>query len=75
MASQSLSLVVETCLQAANDLPVTRRASLYRALADFCGVPQQSADLQKMAADLEAADRRCQEFAFAFTQQTRGGAR
>lgn len=67
MPSQSMTLVVESCLAHAESLPIRRRAALYRALAEFCGVPNQSADLRAIASDLETADHRCREFAFRFS--------
>lgn len=66
-------IVIQTCLEAAPSMPVHRRVSLYRALAEICGCPQETASLRQLADDLEAADHRCQEFAFRI--QTSGGAR
>jgi hypothetical protein len=66
-AEQTLELL----LRAAADEPVRVRCAAYRTAAEWCGRPEEASRLKKLAAELEAADRRCQEFAFAFTQQTR----
>ena len=71
-ASNSLVEVVNFCLDHAEQVPVTRRVSLYRGLAEICADAQESAALNKLADELEAADRRCREFAFRFKQ---GGGR
>lgn len=64
MRSPAMQEVLSTCLEHAESLPVRRRASLYRGLAEFCGHPQEAREFNQLAADLDAADRRCREFAF-----------
>lgn len=50
----------------AQSLPVARRAKFYRGLAEFCGDKTEGAEFNQIAAELEAADRRCREFHFQF---------
>lgn len=66
--SRQLQTVVEFCLEHAEAAPVARRAFLYRGLAEFCGDAAEQSTLLQLAADLEAADRRCREFAFRYAE-------
>lgn len=56
----------------AESLPVRRRIQLLRALAEFAGNEAETNELRSLAADLEAADHRCREFAFRFSAPTKG---
>jgi hypothetical protein len=53
--------------------PVATRIALYRSLASYAGEIGQRDELTKLAADLEAADLRCREFAFHFQNRKGGG--
>lgn len=66
--SPELQTVLDFCLQHADAAPLARRVLLYRGLAEFCGDAKESRGFLQLAADLEAADRRCREFHFLFTQ-------
>jgi hypothetical protein len=71
-----IQVVVSVCLEAADTLPASRRVQLYRSLAEICGCPTEASQFKALANDLEAADRRCREFAFQFHQRpAQGGAR
>jgi hypothetical protein len=59
--SKELQLVIDESMEWAERLPLLRRASLYRALAEFCGDQQEAADFRARAADLESVDRRCKQ--------------
>jgi len=58
--------VVEFVLEQAANQPIAKRSRLYRGLALFAGDDLLAPQLKQMAADLEAADHRCREFAFRF---------
>jgi hypothetical protein len=47
----------------------SRKARIYRGLADLCGDDAEAKELRKMASDIEAVDHRCQEFAFKFNRK------
>jgi hypothetical protein len=64
---------MEFCLENAEQVPVSRRISLYRGLAEICGDLQEQKELRDMAADLEAAELRCREFRFNFGNNLGGG--
>lgn len=49
--------------------PLRVRVDLYLALAEVCPGSRERLRLRKMARDLEAAERRCQEFVFEFKKQ------
>jgi hypothetical protein len=61
---KALHLVITTCLDHAQELPVQRRVFLYRALAEICGNKAEETKLLALAADLETADDNCREFTF-----------
>lgn len=61
--------VISFCLERAPEAPVQKRVKLYRGLAEFCGNPEIAAEFRSEAAQLEAADKRCLEFAFKLTQE------
>lgn len=67
MASNKDTLVEFVLRHAANE-PVHQRVKVYRALASYLGHTKQEKELLDRAGELEAADRRCREFAFQFQQ-------
>jgi hypothetical protein len=64
MVSESRKTVIDFCLARAEEAPIHTRIKLYRGLADICGNEMLSVELEKCADGLEAAEHRCQEFAF-----------
>lgn len=48
-------------IEASLSLPAARRARIYRALAEIIGDERTSLELQQMAEDLEAIDRRSRQ--------------
>lgn len=58
----------EFVLTRAESEPAQRRVKIYRALAEFAGGAELTKKLNELADELEAADRRCREFAFKLTQ-------
>lgn len=62
--SRAMQVVVDFCLEHAEEAPVRRRVLLYRGLAEFCADDAQAALFRKLSDDLEALDLRCREFAF-----------
>lgn len=74
--SKARTILFHAALEAAEHWPLKRRIEVLRALAEFAGSPEEAQPLILLAADLEAADQRCREFAFQFAQRpTQGGAR
>ncbi len=76
--SRSRSIVFSAALEASESRPLHQRIEILRALAEFAGSPDEATPLIALADDLEAADRRCREFAFQFSQAptpAQGGAR
>jgi len=73
------TILFDHVMRTAQQEPVAVRSNLYRALAEYAGNPDQTDQLLKLAAELEAVDQRC--FAFArqlrqaplFTETTNGG--
>ena len=65
--SKELETVITFCLKHAANAPVAERVSLYRWLAEFCGLPRRAAEFCRMADELEQADLHCREFAFKLT--------
>lgn len=59
-----LRTIIEFCLEHAESASVQKRISLYRGLAEICGDKADAAKLRSVADELEAADKRCREFAF-----------
>ena len=66
--SPALKLVVRFCLEQAEKIPVRKRISLYRGLAQICYIPAVSAQLCHIADALERAERTSR----AFTRGLRG---
>lgn len=64
MVSESLQTILDFCISKSELEPIRERVKLYRALANICGSPQLAAKLCHHADELEAADKRCREFAF-----------
>lgn len=60
-----IQFVLDSALQA----PVSKRITLYRALADLCGQTEEGKRLEVLAAQLECAEKNCREFAFEFSKQ------
>lgn len=58
------SIVLSAALEAGESWPTSKRVQLLRAISEFAGTPEASEPFNKLADDLEAADRRCREFAF-----------
>lgn len=48
--------------------PARKRVEIYRALAEIAGDPVMTRDLQKLARELEEADRRCREFTWRYQE-------
>jgi hypothetical protein len=65
------TIVFESLLEFAEQQPMRKRATLYKALAEFAGDPVTTAELQVLASDIEAAEARCREFQFQFSESTR----
>ena len=60
--------VAEFVIEQAALQPLSKRIRLYRGLSKLCGDEVHAPQLEKLANDLEAADLRCREFAFRFSQ-------
>lgn len=69
--SSARSLLFMAALEAAERWPVSKRAALYRALAEFAGCPERSQEFLCLAQALDDADQRCREFEFRFTEGAR----
>jgi len=52
--SRALLTVLNEAQNFAGQLPLKRRASLYRGLAEICADAQESADYKKLAAECDA---------------------
>ncbi len=63
-------VLVTFVLQQAEDQPLSKRVHLYRALAQYSGVPREMDALNQLADQLEAADLSCRQFVFDFTNAT-----
>lgn len=70
MNPEQLQVIIEEARRNEASLPIRRRVVLYRGLANICGDLLQNAELQKLAAELEQADQRCQQFQFRFQTPT-----
>lgn len=66
---------LEAALAAAHDAPLTDRVRIYRGVAIGLGDGEQAELLLRLAAELEAANQRCFEFARQFSRETTGGRR
>lgn len=62
--SEALQTVLNESMEWAKQLPIARRASLYRGLAEVCGDPQEAANLKALADSLESLDLNCQRLQF-----------
>ena len=62
-----LEIALDVLLRAAANEPVRNRCAVYRTAAEWCGNEAEAAQLKRLASDLEAADRRCNEFTFHFS--------
>ena len=69
MADKDHIFLIEFVMERAHEATTSDRIRIYRALSDFVGSPEETAELQNLAADLDAADRRCREFAFNFIRK------
>lgn len=68
MRSREQQFVLDFCLEQAEQVPVARRISLYRGLAEICGDMQEQRQFKKLAAALEAAEHQHREFRFKISQ-------
>lgn len=62
-----LEIALEVLLRASVNEPIRNRCAVYRTAAEWCGNEVEATKLKRLAAELEAADRRCREFAFQFS--------
>lgn len=62
--------IIDFVLSRAATEPVPKRIRLYRSLAEFCGDEKEIKSLNEMADNLAAAEARCREFAFHFSQKS-----
>lgn len=67
MNAAQLQVIIEEARSREDQLPVARRVSLYRGLAELCGEPHEAARFNVLADELEQADLRCRQFQFATT--------
>ncbi|MCL5096355.1 MAG: hypothetical protein M1608_02220 [Candidatus Omnitrophica bacterium] len=65
-----IEFIVQFVLEKAVDEPFWRRAHIYRALATVVGDPKESEQLEKLAGELEAAEKRCRDFEQEFIKRT-----
>lgn len=65
MNAAQLQVIIEEARSREDQLPVARRVSLYRGLAELCGEPHEAARFRVLADELEQADLRCRQFQFA----------
>lgn len=56
MLNPGVALVMDTALNAAHTLSLSKRALLYRGLAEICGSPEQETIFLQIAEHLESAD-------------------
>lgn len=61
--------LVAFVLEYSQQLPITRRAQVLRGLAEKMAISTERKELIAQAESLEAADRRCREFAFNYLTQ------
>ncbi len=61
--------VVRFAKEKADEQPVLKRIRLYRGLAVLCGDPETKTELNKLANELDAAERHCREFKFKFGEE------
>lgn len=64
MNAAQLQVIIEEARSREDQLPVARRVSLYRGLAELCGEPHEAARFNVLANELEEADLRCRQFQF-----------
>lgn len=65
MNADQLRVIIEEARSREDQLPVARRVSLYRGLAELCGDPHEAACFRVLASELSEADLRCRQFQFA----------
>ena len=53
MRDPNITVLIEVALDAAPNLGLEKRASLYRGLAEICGCPQQEASFLRLAVNFE----------------------
>lgn len=70
MSKNHLTLI-QFILDQAPSAPVHKRISIYRGLATLCGDADEAKALEALADELEATEKRAQEFAFQFAQKTK----
>lgn len=56
MRNAAVALVMDTALEAAPSMSLSKRALLYRGLAEICGSPEQETTFLRVAEHLEAAE-------------------
>lgn len=72
--SKEMQEVLDFCLEQAGAVPVRRRVSLYRGLAEFCGDESESREFLRQAELLERAEFRFEEFRFRLSRRRPNGA-
>ena len=65
------NILVRHVLDTVDGLTLTKRVHVLRGLASVIGDPDETSDLNQLADELEAADHRCREFAFRFSNPQR----